>query len=76
MEYLLSTLEFYANKNFVKSRQSADTIIDVLIKLIRVIANMSVNNEVGYGLGVRPSLGSVLLTVLLAANNAKTNLVR
>lgn len=75
MEYLLSTLEHFTNKNFANPNQTGDSIIDVLIKLVRVIANMSVNNEVGYGLGIRQSLGSVLLTVLLAANNCKTNLV-
>lgn len=75
MEYLLSTLEHFTNKNFANPNQTGDSIIDVLIKLVRVIANMSVNNEVGYGLGVRQSLGSVLLTILLAVNNCKTNLV-
>lgn len=75
MEYLLSTLEHFTNKNFANTNQTGDSIIDVLIKLVRVIANMSVNNEVGYGLGVRQSLGSVLLTMLLTVNNCKTNLV-
>lgn len=75
MEYLLSTLDHFTNKNFANPNQTGDSIIDVLIKLVRVIANMSVNNEVGYGLGVRQSLGSVLLTMLLAVNNCKTNLV-
>lgn len=68
-------MEHYSNKNFTNPNKSGDTIIDVIIKLVRVIANMSVNNEVGYGLGVRQSLGSVLLTLLLAANTFKTNLV-
>lgn len=53
-----------------------DTVADVLIKLIRVIANMSVNAEVGYGLGMRPPLGSVLLTLLLTMNKQKSHLVR
>lgn len=75
MEYMLSTLEHFTNKNFAYPNQSGDSIIDVLIKLVRVIANMSVNNEVGYGLGVRQSMGSVLLTILLAVNSCKTNLV-
>lgn len=75
MEYLIGTLELYTNKNFSNPNQTGDSIIDVLIKLIRVVANMSVNNEVGFGLGVRQTLGSVLLTILLAANNAKNNLV-
>ena len=76
MEYLLQSLDYYSQKNFSKSNQTGDTIIDVLIKLVRVIANMSVNNEVGYGLGIKAPLGSVLLTLLLAANNSKSNLVR
>lgn len=76
MEYLLQTLEQYSNTNFGKKNTSGDSVIDVLIKLVRVIANMSVNNEVGYGLGTRQSLGSVLLTLMLTTNNYKSNLVR
>jgi hypothetical protein len=47
--------------------------MDVLIKLIRVIANMSVNSEVGYGLSMRHPLGVVLLNVLLQAKEIKTD---
>lgn len=70
MGYLLSTLESCSNKNFLNQNQQ-DEILDVTIKLVRVVANMSVNNEVGYGLGVRKSLGSILLTLLLAVNDCK-----
>lgn len=52
---------------------NGDSVIDVLIKLIRVIANMSVNSEVGYGLGLRNPLGVVLLNVLLAAKEIKSD---
>lgn len=41
-----------------------DTNIDVLIKMIRVIANMSVNSEVGKGLGAKQDLGVILLNLL------------
>lgn len=41
-----------------------DTNIDVLIKMIRVIANMSVNSEVGKGLGSKQELGIILLDLL------------
>lgn len=83
MEYLLNTLELYASSPFImasrKTLKSADgdndTVADVVIKLIRVIANMSVNAEVGYGLGMRPPLGSVLLTLLLTMNKQKSYLV-
>lgn len=43
--------------------------------MVRVIANMSVNSEVGYGLGIRAPLGSVLLSLLLACNNAEGEMV-
>lgn len=75
MEYLINALVYYSNKPLTSSTQNGDSVIDVLVKLIRVIANMSVNDEVGYGLGMRQHLGSVLLTLLLAANNMKKNLV-
>lgn len=52
---------------------NGDTIMDALIKLIRVIANMSVNSEVGYGLGLKHPLGVVLLNVLLEAKEIKTD---
>jgi armadillo repeat-containing protein 2 len=58
MEYLLNTLEFFSNQHFDVSNSNGDSVIDVLIKLIRVVANMSVNAEVGYGLGLRNPLGS------------------
>lgn len=84
MEYLLTTLEYHARNPFVLVARASpmasdtidtDTIHDVLIKLIRVIANMSVNAEVGYGLGGRPQLGTILLALLLTINKCKTNLV-
>lgn len=52
---------------------NGDTVMDVLIKLIRVIANMSVNSEVGYGLSMRHPLGVVLLNVLLQAKEIRTD---
>lgn len=73
MDYLFSTLESCSNKNFVASKNGE--ILDVTIKLVRVVANMSVNNEVGYGLGVKKSLGSILLSLLLGVNNCKVKLV-
>lgn len=72
MEYLLSTLECYSNQRFDIKNNNGDTVMDVLIKLIRVIANMSVNSEVGYGLGLRQPLGVVLLNILLEAKEIKT----
>lgn len=41
-----------------------DTNVDVLIKMIRVIANISVNSEVGKGLGSRLDLAVILLNLL------------
>ncbi|KAJ6634191.1 Armadillo repeat-containing protein 2, partial [Pseudolycoriella hygida] len=71
MDYLLSTLESCSNKSFLNQNGE---VLDVTIKLVRVIANMSVNNEVGYGFGIRKSLGSILLTLLLGVNNFKLKL--
>lgn len=71
MDYLLSTLESCSSKNFLNQHHQQGEILDVTIKLVRVVANMSVNNEVGYGLGVKKSLGNILLTLLLAVNNCK-----
>lgn len=73
MEYVLNTLEFYSNQRFDIKNNNGDTVIDVLIKLIRVIANMCVNHEVGYGLGLRPPLGVVLLNILLEAKEIQTD---
>lgn len=87
MEYLLNNLEGYSTNHFsVKKKTTSngdenhanggDTVIDVVIKLIRIIANMSVNGEVGYGLAVNQPLGSILLTLLLTINKYRSNLVR
>lgn len=73
MEYILNTLEFYSNQRFDIRNNNGDTVTDVLIKLIRVIANMSVNAEVGYGLGLRPPLGVVLLNILLEAKEIESD---
>lgn len=73
MEYLLNTLEFFSNQRFDMKNSNGDTVMDVLIKLIRVIANMSVNAEVGYGLGLKHPLGVVLLNILLEAKEIKTD---
>jgi armadillo repeat-containing protein 2 len=72
MEFVLETLEFYSNQRFDIGNNNGDTVMDALIKLIRIIANMSVNGEVGYGLGFRPPLGVVLLNVLLEAKEIKS----
>lgn len=73
MEYVLNTLEFYSNQRFDIKNNNGDSVLDVLIKLIRVIANMSVNAEVGYGLGLRAPLGVVLLNILLEAKEIKSD---
>lgn len=72
MEYLLNTLEFFSNQRYDIKNSNGDSTMDVLIKLIRVIANMSVNAEVGYGLGLRHPLGVILLNILLASKEIKT----
>ncbi|KAH8421288.1 hypothetical protein KR009_000291 [Drosophila setifemur] len=59
MEYLLNVLEQLNERT-----PTSVALLDAQIKLIRVVANMSVNSEVGAGLGNVRSLGSVLLTLL------------
>lgn len=54
----------------------ADAPIDVEIKLIRVIANLSVNAEVGYKLANHHQLGAILLTLLNTINKQRENFVR
>jgi armadillo repeat-containing protein 2 len=71
MEYLLNTLVYYSTQTLNKSTQKGDTVADVLIKLVRVIANMSVNSHVGYGLGAKSPLGAALLNILLLSKDAK-----
>lgn len=99
LEYLLKTLEYYANDELMFKRiKSAlinddircdadeitattnecqiDTVIDVVIKLIRVVANLSVNAEVGYKLANFHQLGTILLTILNTINKYHMNFVR
>ncbi|XP_039497973.1 armadillo repeat-containing protein 2 [Drosophila santomea] len=59
MEYLLNILEQLNERS-----PSSVAHLDAQIKLIRVVANMSVNPEVGAGLGNVRSLGAVLLKLL------------
>ncbi|XP_022214040.1 armadillo repeat-containing protein 2 [Drosophila obscura] len=59
MEYLLNVLEQLGERS-----PSSVALLDAQIKLIRVVANMSVNPEVGAGLGNVRCLGSVLLKLL------------
>lgn len=72
MEYVLNALEFYSNQRFDIKNNNGDSVMDVLIKLIRVIANMSVHAEVGFGLGLRAPLGVVLLNILLESKELKS----
>lgn len=73
MDAMLNTLDFYSNQRFDIKNNNGDTVTDVLIKLIRVVANMSVNSEVGYGLGLRAPLGVVLLNILIEAKDIKSD---
>lgn len=92
MEYLLNCLEYYANESMMLRRLARasnelssgddandlhiDTVVDVVIKLIRVIANLSVNAEVGYKLANHHQLGAILLTLLNTINKQRTSFVR
>uniref|UniRef100_A0A182M076 Armadillo repeat-containing protein 2 n=1 Tax=Anopheles culicifacies TaxID=139723 RepID=A0A182M076_9DIPT len=69
---LLATLEYYANKSFTMRNQMGDSIVQVLTKLIRIVANMCVNADVGYGMSKRSPLGEILLNILLKVKDTKT----
>lgn len=71
MEYLLNVLEIYSNEPLTLHNSMGDTVVDVLIKMIRVLANMSVNSEVGFGLGNAQSLGNILMVLLKASQQIK-----
>lgn len=69
MEHLVNALDHYSSRKFngpANQSEGAgeDTVIDVAVKLVRVIANMGVNAEVGQGLVRRAGLGSCLLNLL------------
>lgn len=71
MENLLGALDHYSIRKFNASVVQScptvggeDTVIDVAVKLVRVIANMGVNAEVGHGLLKRPGLGNCLLNLI------------
>ncbi|XP_063697135.1 armadillo repeat-containing protein 2 [Culicoides brevitarsis] len=64
MGFLIENLEFYANGNVA-------TRSEVLIKLIRIVANLSINPYVGSNLG-NSSLGVILLHMLLRVKESKT----
>ncbi|XP_058065768.1 armadillo repeat-containing protein 2 [Anopheles bellator] len=69
---LLACLDYYANKSFTWKNQMGDSIVNVLTKLIRIVANMCVNGDVGYGMSKRSPLGEILLSVLLKVRDHKT----
>lgn len=71
MENLLGALDHYSIRKFNASVVQScptvggeDTVIDVAVKLVRVIANMGVNAEVGHGLLQRVGLGNCLLNLI------------
>ncbi|GAB0088124.1 Armadillo repeat-containing protein 2 [Sergentomyia squamirostris] len=64
MEHLVTALDHYSNSNFQVRGQSDDSVVDVIVKLVRVVANMCVNGEVGSGMCRRAFLGNILLNLL------------
>nr|XP_029730291.1 armadillo repeat-containing protein 2 [Aedes albopictus] len=71
MEAILNALEYYSHKRLTIKNQMGDAVVDVLTKLVRVIANISVNGDVGYGLSNKPPLGEILLNILLKVKDVK-----
>ncbi|XP_061387302.1 armadillo repeat-containing protein 2-like [Musca vetustissima] len=72
MEYLLNVLENYSKEPLTLHNSLGDTVLDVLIKMIRVVANMSVDSEVGLGLGDTRALGAILLDILKTTQQLKS----
>lgn len=52
-----------------------DTVIDVVIKFIRVVANLSVNADVGYKLANFHQFGTIFLNILNMLNKYQMNFV-
>nr|XP_014088411.2 armadillo repeat-containing protein 2 [Bactrocera oleae] len=71
IQYLLRVLELYSKEPLTLHNSLGDTVIDVLVKMIRVVANMSVNTEVGIGLGNMQNLGVIMLNLLNAITHMK-----
>ncbi|XP_064537102.1 armadillo repeat-containing protein 2 [Drosophila montana] len=65
MEYLLNVLQQLSERPL-----GSEALLDAQIKLIRVVANMSVNADVGAGLGNVHGLGAVLFRLLQNATVA------
>lgn len=70
MSYLLESLDFYANGKLKDTPSLVFSKNNVLIKLIRIVANLSVNPQVGSKLG-DSSLGVILLQMLLQVKDPK-----
>ncbi|XP_055621594.1 armadillo repeat-containing protein 2 isoform X2 [Toxorhynchites rutilus septentrionalis] len=68
---IINALEFYCHKRLSIKNQMGDSVVEVLTKLVRVVANICVNSDVGYGLSNRPSLGETLLKILLKVKDSK-----
>lgn len=69
MEYLQRVLEIYSKLPLSLHNSLGDTVIDALVKIIRVVANMSVNAEVGIALGRNDSLQLIFLQLLKASSS-------
>jgi armadillo repeat-containing protein 2 len=64
MRYTLELIQFFSNQSYTIQNTNGDSVADVLIKYVRVIANISVNSEVGYFLNLKSNLGNALLNIL------------
>lgn len=64
MRYTLDLIQFFSNQSYTIQNTNGDSVADVLIKYVRVIANISVNSEVGYFLNLKGNLGNALLNIL------------
>lgn len=72
LRYVLELIYFFSNQAYDIQNSNGDTVADVLIKYVRIIANISVNNEVGLFLNSKPLLGEALLNILKNVNLQET----
>lgn len=73
MEYLQRVLEIYSKLPLSLHNSLGDSVIDALVKIIRVVANMSVNAEVGMALGRNDPLQLIFLQLLKATSLSLQN---
>lgn len=71
LRHVLELIHFFSKQAYDIQTSNGDSVADVLIKYVRIIANISVNNEVGYFLNLKPLLGEALFNILNNVHDEK-----